>query len=62
MDFHSKFILPCATRFASGRVLEIGIDPGLNLPCYKPGKVEYLRGLEPSRRPTSPACAYGRTH
>jgi ubiquinone/menaquinone biosynthesis C-methylase UbiE len=33
---------------ASGRVLEIGIGSGLNIPFYDAGKVEHLWGLDPS--------------
>lgn len=33
---------------ASGRILEIGIGPGLNLPYYDANKVEMVYGLEPS--------------
>lgn len=34
--------------FAAGRVLEIGIGSGLNLPFYEAGKVAHLWGLDPS--------------
>jgi len=34
---------------AAGRVLEIGIGSGLNIPYYNAGKVEHLWGLDPSR-------------
>lgn len=34
---------------AEGRVLEIGVGSGLNLPFYTPGKVKHLWGLDPSR-------------
>lgn len=37
---------------ASGRVLEIGIGSGLNIPFYDPGRVEHLYGLEPSEEMT----------
>ena len=33
---------------ASGRVLEIGIGSGLNIPFYDTSKVEHLWGLDPS--------------
>ncbi len=33
---------------ASGRVLEIGVGSGLNLPFYDPAKVTHLWALEPS--------------
>lgn len=34
---------------ARGRVLEIGIGTGLNLPFYRSDRVEHLWGLDPSR-------------
>jgi len=33
---------------ASGRILEVGIGSGLNLPFYDPDKVDMVWGLEPS--------------
>jgi len=43
---------------ATGRVLEVGMGPGLNLPFYDRSKVEVIWGLEPSegmRRKAAPA-------
>ncbi|HKJ52685.1 MAG TPA: class I SAM-dependent methyltransferase, partial [Gammaproteobacteria bacterium] len=34
---------------AEGRVLEIGVGSGLNLPYYTSGKIKHLWGLDPSR-------------
>jgi ubiquinone/menaquinone biosynthesis C-methylase UbiE len=37
-------------HLAEGRVLEIGIGSGLNLPFYAAGKVKHVWGLDPSRQ------------
>jgi ubiquinone/menaquinone biosynthesis C-methylase UbiE len=49
-------VVPAAT----GRVLEVGMGPGLNLPFYDRSAVELVWGLEPSegmRRKAAPALA-----
>ena len=33
---------------AQGRVLEVGMGSGLNLPFYDPSRIEFVWGLEPS--------------
>ena len=43
-DLQRKQVVP----LASGRVLEIGMGSGLNLPFYDSSKVDQLFGLEPS--------------
>ncbi len=45
---------------ASGRILEIGMGSGLNIPYYDPARVEKVWGLEPSvgmRRRAAPRVA-----
>lgn len=40
---------------ARGRVLELGMGPGLNLPFYDPAKVEIVIGVDPSEELESKA-------
>ncbi|MCF6248165.1 MAG: class I SAM-dependent methyltransferase [Desulfobacula sp.] len=46
VTYQRKKVVP----LAKGRVLEIGIGSGLNLPFYDPAKVERVWGLEPSEQ------------
>ncbi len=59
MSLYEKYILPtclnlaCGQRekvvpMAQGRVLEIGMGSGLNIPFYDASKVDMVWGLEPS--------------
>ncbi len=45
-QYQRKKVVP----LAKGRVLEIGIGSGLNMPFYDPTKVECVWGLDPSRQ------------
>jgi len=47
---------------AQGRVLEIGIGSGLNIPFYDPAKVNHLWGLDPSREMWAIAGKNAREH
>lgn len=47
---------------ASGRVLEIGVGSGLNIPLYDPGRVEHLWGLDPSAEMWAIAQKNARDH
>ncbi|MEJ2384471.1 MAG: class I SAM-dependent methyltransferase [Xanthomonadales bacterium] len=51
-------IIPLAT----GRVLEVGIGSGLNIPFYDPDRVEHLWGLDPSREMWAIAQRNARVH
>lgn len=47
---------------AYGRVLEIGIGSGLNIPFYDPGRVEHLWGLDPSEEMWAIAARNAESH
>lgn len=47
---------------AEGRVLEIGIGSGLNIPFYDPKRVEHLWGVDPSREMWAIAGKNARDH
>ena len=45
---------------AEGRILEVGMGSGLNIPYYDPNKVDFVWGLEPSegmRRKAAPSVS-----